>query len=221
MDLDIIDLNEYDLSYDIQFVAFMITLLDPYIYFDPNKENKIMVPDGDGIRPERIIKIYKKKNNHLYKEELNHALNINSKQEELNYGQFIEFIQHTFPDIINDQLKMNTELFREENIKCKIFRETYLNNFNEYKYRFDDNKEEYTKYCKYFQNMNKEGIMNRMNYYEPNNFDLNNNTPFRLKTKELQDKINYLKEIKKINRDRNGSIKDVLQFLENLKYFYY
>jgi hypothetical protein len=31
------------------------------IYFDHNKENKVMVPDGDGIRLEKTIKIIKKK----------------------------------------------------------------------------------------------------------------------------------------------------------------
>ena len=209
MDLNIIDLNEYDLSYDIQFVSFMITLLDPYIYFVSNKSNNVM---GLSLK---TIQIFKKNG------DPNNTLNINSDSQELNHGQFIEFIQHTFPDIITDQLKMKIELYREENIKYKIFRETYMENFNEYKYRFDDNMDEYTKYCKYFQKMNKEEIMNQMKYYDPTNYNLNLNTPFRLKTNKLQDKINYLEEIKKINRDKNGSIKDVLQFLENLKYFYY
>ena len=159
--IPVIDLNEYDLSYDIQFVSFMITLLDPYIYFVSNKSNNVM---GLSLK---TIQIFKKNG------DPNNTLNINSDSQELNHGQFIEFIQHTFPDIITDQLKMNIELYREENIKYKIFRETYMENFNEYKYRFDDNMDEYTKYCKYFQKMNKEEIMNQMKYYDPTNYNLN------------------------------------------------
>ena len=36
--IPVIDLNEYDLSYELQFTTFMITLLEPYIRFDRNSE---------------------------------------------------------------------------------------------------------------------------------------------------------------------------------------
>ena len=50
MDFIKVDLEEYDLSYEIQFVSLMIVLLEPYIRFDRKSEAAEIYRKGGGTR---------------------------------------------------------------------------------------------------------------------------------------------------------------------------
>ena len=51
--MEIINLEDYDISYEIQFIALMITVLEPYITF--NIEQEKIYKKGDGILIEEEI----------------------------------------------------------------------------------------------------------------------------------------------------------------------
>ena len=53
--MEIINLEDYDISYEIQFIALMITILEPYITF--NIEQEKIYKKGDGILIEEEISI--------------------------------------------------------------------------------------------------------------------------------------------------------------------
>jgi hypothetical protein len=70
MDFIKVDLNEYDLSYEIQFVSLMIVLLESYIRFDWKNGIPMIYKKGGGIR--LLI------------------------EEGISPKEYIYFIQHTF-----------------------------------------------------------------------------------------------------------------------------
>ena len=187
--MDVINLEDYDLSYEIQYIAFMITILKSYITF--NFEN-----DNYGLK---VLKIY-----------------INNQdpplEEELTETKYIHFIQHTFPDIINNEIKITEERWIEKDIQKKIFNDNYLDGFSrEIDYRGKDRV-----HFDIFKKMDPQKIKEQIPYYV--NSVGTKSTLHDILT-GLSEKITYLEELRNINKEKNGSIKDVIQFLENLKYY--
>ena len=182
--MEIINLEDYDISYEIQFIALMITVLEPYITF--NIEQEKIYKKGDGILIE----------------------------EEISITEFIHFIQHTFPDMIQHELKILTEQYEDEKFK----KEVYKNYYFKIKGAACET-EEYNQYMNMFRRMNSEEQKEKSEYYLPGNYNLLIISPCQEKLNNMILKIDYLKKIRKINRDKNGKIKDVLQFIEGLKYY--
>ena len=185
--MDIINLEDYDISYEIQFIALMMTVLEPYINFNLEKD-----------------KIYKKNDDSI-------------GEEEMTKSDFIHFIQHTFPDMINHELEITKEHLEEEKIIKDVFMVYYRKNYH-IGYRRDQfYSEKHKRYYKMFEIMSDEEMKKEIEYYQPEKITLS--TPFQEKLDDLKNKINYLEKIRSINRQKNGKIKDVLQFLESLKYY--
>ena len=70
-----------------------------------------------------------------------------------------------------------------------------------------------------FRRMNSEEQKEKSEYYLPGNYNLLIISPCQEKLNNMILRVEYLKNIRKINRDKNGKIKDVLQFVEGLKYY--
>ena len=185
--MDIINLEDYDISYEIQFIALMITVLEPYINFNIKKE-----------------KIYKKNDDSIVEEEMTKA-------------EFIHFIQHTFPDMINHELKITKQQLEDEKIIKDVFMIYYRKNYYIGYRNVKFNSEKHKKYYTMFEIMSDEEMKKEIEYYQPEKITLL--TPFQEKLDDLKKKIKYLEKIRNINRKKNGKIKDVLQFIESLKYY--
>ena len=82
-----IDLNEYDLSYELQFTTFMITLLEPYIRFD---------------RKSGVPEIYRKGGRSP------------AGEERISVKEYVYFIQYTFPNIIDTEIRLLKEKILDE-----------------------------------------------------------------------------------------------------------
>ena len=189
--MDVINLEDYDLSYEIQYIAFMITVLKPYITF--NFEN-----DDDELK---VLKIYAK------------TPVVGEEEEELTEMEYIHFIQHTFPDIINNEIKITEERWIEKDIQKKIFNDNYLDGFSrEIDYRGKDKV-----HFDIFKKMDPQKIKEQIPYYVNSVGTMSTIHDILM---GLSEKITYLEKLCNINKEKNGSIKDVIQFLENLKYYY-
>ena len=81
--IPVIDLNEYDLSYELQFTTFMITLLEPYIRFDRKSEAPEIYRKGGERSP--------------------------AGAEGISVKEYVYFIQYTFPNIIDTEIRLLKE----------------------------------------------------------------------------------------------------------------
>ena len=97
--MEVINLNEYDVSYDIQYMKFMVKLLAPYIHFKVRKSK---------------VNIYR---NVEYRKDPLWKVGDRPHFEIINLNQYIEFIQCDFPRIIQSNIKKSEEDFSYE--ECK------------------------------------------------------------------------------------------------------
>ena len=97
-----LNFDDYDLDYEIQYIEFMLKLLDPYIVFELFKDN-------DDIHSS--IKIYRIG---LDKGNENVRIPITEKD-------YIYFIQKTFPIIIQNEIDKLTENENEGRLKKNVF----------------------------------------------------------------------------------------------------
>ena len=198
--MEIIDLNQYDTSYELQCIDFIVEALKPYISFSINYYGNIEINrlGGSGMKEKRI------------------------KSED-----YIIFIQRTFPKIINEEIEKINEMFDDERVKKITFTETYKRIFgNNYSIHSIHStisklnmkqKIKYETFKKMFNEMEKDGTINQQSeYYKENE---NNTSDYSKKLEEFKEKLNYLYELKKINRKINGTIQDTVQFLENIKVY--
>ena len=89
--MEIVDLTTYNIAYEIQCIELMIEALKPFIHFSINSYGNIDIRRrGKGVMKEG---------------------NINGKD-------YIHFIQKTFPNIIDDEIKQLNELSDDEKVKC-------------------------------------------------------------------------------------------------------
>ena len=198
--MEIIDLSQYDTSYELQCIDFIVEALKPYIRFSINYYGNIEINrlGGGGMKEERI------------------------KSED-----YIIFIQRTFPKLINEEIDKINEMFDDERVKKITFTETYKRIFgNNYSIHSIHStisklnmkqKIKYEKFKKMFNEMEKDGTINQQSeYYKENE---NTISDYSKKLEGFKEKLNYLYELKKINRKINGTIQDTVQFLENIKVY--
>ena len=198
--MEIIDLSQYDTSYELQCIDFIVEALKPYIRFSINYYGNIEINriGGGGVKEERI------------------------KSED-----YIIFIQRTFPKIINEEIEKINEMFDDERVKKITFTETYKRIFgNNYSIHSIHStisklnmkqKIKYETFKKMFNEMEKDGTINQQSeYYKENE---NTISDYSKKLEGFKEKLNYLYELKKINRKINGTIQDTVQFLENIKVY--
>ena len=198
--MEIIDLSQYDTSYELQCIDFIVEALKPYISFSINYYGNIEINrlGGSGMKEKRI------------------------KSED-----YIIFIQRTFPKIINEEIEKINEMFDDERVKKITFTETYKRIFgNNYSIHSIHStisklnmkqKIKYETFKKMFNEMDKDGTINQQSeYYKENE---NTTSDYSKKLEEFKEKLNYLYELKKINRKINGTIQDTVQFLENIKVY--
>ena len=215
MDFIKVDLEEYDLSYEIQFVSLMIVLLEPYIRFDWKNGMPMIYKKGGGIR---LL-----------------------SEEGISPKEYIYFIQHTFPDIINNEIKSIENHLGDERIKHQIFEYSFIGPYHDKvlrglkpsdklilpgQYHNCSDKSVISKctgYYEIFKQMSQEEIEEQKRYYNIRQGFIENHIDtkktFLRDIYDFENDIVYLNVIKKINR-RNGKINDVLQFLDNLQYIY-
>ena len=172
-----LNIEDYDLSYDFQFIRFMIDLLEPVIVF----ENKGM------IIKQRINK--KGKN----------------QEVEISRNEYIKFIQYIFPMEIKDEIDRAEDEKAYEEYKKEI-----LSNKRKSKPRFrmplfieEDDVDKYNEILKELNKLNDEDIQVVIDQNKERLEDIN-------------DRLRYYKEIKRINKEKNGSITNVIQFINNL-----
>ena len=133
--MKIIDLNKYDLSYDIQFLWFMIELIKPYIIF----EKPLMEKEDDCTYP--MINIYRRVPNPEIQLHTSDRGDDNTKLpppttsdksivgltnreglQIISFEEYIHFIQYTFPKMVEDEILKN-----QEKLQYVKFRNDMLN----------------------------------------------------------------------------------------------
>ena len=189
--MDIINLSEYDISYEIQFIQLMIELLKPYILFEKPSE----------IFQDRKINMYQI---------------IEGNKKMISQEKYIHYIQCTFPKMIQNMIhdleeKKNYESIKKEIIDSKRKTKPYFKIP-----LFLENKEEetYQKLCQNLNNSNDDEISELKNFYYPAS-----DCQYRTNMNIIIENIKYLEEISRINREKNGSITNVIQFMNNLNYY--
>ena len=181
--MNIINLLDYDVSYDIQYMKLMIEILKPYIHFQKPST----------IFEDRKISIYQE---------------VNTVRNVISLNEYIYFIQYTFPLIIRNELNK----YRKEK-NYEELRKDILSNQRKGPERFKlplfmdtgGFEKECTRTVEELNQLNKDEIK------EVKEENMN-------RLEKLSGKINYLEEIQKINREKNGSIDDVIHFIEKLEY---
>ena len=198
--MEIVDLTKYNIAYEIQCIELMIEALKPFIHFSINSYGNIDIRRrGKGVMKEG---------------------NINGKD-------YIHFIQKTFPNIIDDEIKQLNELSDDEKVKKITFIDIYKRMFGQETSihstqstinQFDwKQKRKYETYKKKFQEMEDSGTINKESEYYKDYGQPN--SEYSKKLQEIKERLNYLYNLKKINEKLNGRIKDTDQFLDNLKYY--
>ena len=221
--IPVIDLNEYDLSYELQFTTFMITLLEPYIRFGRKSEAPEIYRKG-GRSP--------------------------AGEERISVKEYVYFIQYTFPNIIDTEIRLMKEKILDERtnkdrlyqlhvaslsykIKGKPVSETTLlihsasaRHILAGKARHEDNWEVVDEIYEMFKDMSQGEIDEQKRYYDVGQnvgIGRNTNPPSKTFLKDMyayEEHLEYLLKIKRINKENNGKVKDVIAFLDHLQYIY-
>ena len=219
-----IDLNEYDLSYELQFTTFMITLLEPYIRFD---------------RKSGVPEIYRKGGRSP------------AGEERISVKEYVYFIQYTFPNIIDTEIRLLKEKILDERTNKDRLYQLHVSSLS-YKINRkpvsettllihsasarhilrgkacpEDNWEVVVdEIYEMFKDMSQGEIDEQKRYYDVGqNVGVGRNTNPSSKTflKDMyayEEHLEYLQKIKRINKANNGKVKDVIAFLDNLQYLY-
>jgi hypothetical protein len=221
--MELIDLSEYDLSYEKQFMTLMVRLLRPYIIFKkplaPDPSTNLGEPIhgtlniywvGDPLLPQphtwptnpRFTSILFGTSRPAAKDRNHESLEI------ISFEEYVHFIQCIFPKIIQDEITKN----KEELVLLEIKKEVLLNE------RHSEPRFILPRF------MNGEGDRRRGNEMikELNRYSRTEINEICKQTDnkppELSNKIEYLEMIQKINRKENGSINKIIYFLRNLDY---
>ena len=219
--MKIIDLNKYDLSYDIQFLWFMIELIKPYILF----EKPLMEKEDDCTYP--MINIYRRVPNPEIQLHTSDRGDDNTKLpppttsdksivgltnreglQIISFEEYIHFIQYTFPKMVEDEILKN-----QEKLHYVKFRNDMLNDqrktFPRFKLPMFHSIE--------YDEENYEEIIMKLNQLKENEIKIVKDENLK-NMRNLQDNIKYFEGIIKINRENNGSIENVVCFIRKLSY---
>jgi len=204
--MEVIDLDEYNLNYELQYIDLMVRVLKPFIRFHCKKD----VVSGSKTE---IFKteIFKRGSGILI-------------EEKITVKEFIYFIHYTFPEIVQKELEKVEEEEEDEELKRKVFFacNTYKNSLRpyvpeeRYNQRQKDTSEEYFQMLK---KMSVEEITEQKENYNISgrNRGLDGNalpTTYDKKMKDISARKNRFNTM----TSKLRTIKDVLQFLENLQY---
>ena len=222
--IPVIDLNEYDISYELQFTTFMLTLLEPYIRFDRKSEEPQIYRKGGGTR--LLI------------------------EEGISVKEYVYFIQYTFPNIIDTEIRILKENMLDERtnkdrinqlhvsaLSCKVrgkpvsettllIRSSSARHLLRGRARPEDvSDDSLNELYDMFKDMSQGEIDEQKRYYDVGqNVGTERSIPppktFLKDMYAHEERLQYLQDIKRINKQGNGKVKEVLQFLENLQYIY-
>jgi len=145
---------------------------------------------------------------HIYQ-----IMNDKKAKEPLTIKEYIHFIQIKFPKIISEEIETILELNRVETIKKELFDSRRKN--GDFKLPLfigtSDDKGIYEFFIEDFNQKDNEALSEIRKYYKGDQYKEN---------KDLRDeKYSNLKELQDFIRLKNGAIRDVIQFLENLNYY--
>ena len=182
-----INLTNYDTSYELQSIQLMIEILEPYILF--------------------------KKQDNGEKVEIYQFMNDKKEQKHLTIKEYIHFIQIKFPKIISNEIETILERNRIETIKKELFDSRRSN--GDFKLPLfigtSDDKGIYEFFIDEFNQKDNNALSELREYYKGDQYKENKDL--------IDEKYNYLKEIQDFFRLKNGTIRDIIQFLENLIYY--
>ena len=224
--MEIINLDEYDLSYDIQYINLIIRLLQPYITFKKPKSRVDLAGhsyDGPycGLNIYRNIKydwgplfdriIFPRAPTlpgwsrigdrpAPYTNETN--------LEIISLEEYVHFIQCIFPRIVQEELR-----HYKKKLKCEEYKQDILDDQRNSIPRFKlpmfiditDFEEECNQYIEELNQSNKE----ELKLLKGQN---------KMELEEIPKKISYLEKVQEINREKNGSIENVINFIKKLEY---
>ena len=184
--MQVINLDDYDLSYDIQYMEFMVKLLQPYITFK-------YTGSQDHSRP--VMDIYRNINEGI--------------SQKFTLEGYIHFIQCIFPQMIQSEIKEIKEELNYEESKQDILRSQRKKKpmFKLPMFMEADIEDK----CNIF--------VEEVNSYNVEELKLEKEQN-KKKLNDLLGKIRYLEKVQEINRERNGSIKDVIYLFENIHFMY-
>ena len=187
-----INFQKYNLTFEIQYVQFMVELLKPYVEFRHFNTTENIVDIVGASVPKKELKMFLKKENGI--------------QELINVTQFIHFIQIEFPKIIDEKSNIYHRKMHDEKIK---------------KDDFDEMSKPRGPYggrgrmCP--EGMDKNEYLEKTAYYDkqkncPSNYDL--------KLRDFEKKINVVDKIRRVYWKRIETIEGVIRFLNNVKDHY-
>ena len=211
-DLMYIDnIDEYDVSYEKQYMELMVNLLKPYIVFRENPQ----YPHDSRLYTVNIYrKVNQSINSPIFKKWI-HKIKLtpsdisqgNQVEEIISVSNYIDFIQCIFPKMINEEIKLYKRKLDFEECKQDILdgqRKT-VPQFKLPMFLGSDIEEECSQYVEELNRSSKDMIQQ---FKEQNKNDL----------EQIPEKITYLEKISEINRQKNGSIDSIVNFLKNLHY---
>ena len=103
-----INLEKYNLTFEIQYVQYMVELLKPYVEFEQFNTTESTVDIAGEPVLKKGLKMFLKKENGI--------------QESIGVNQFIQFIQVDFPNIIQEKFNfLSNELTKNEKEIVKLY----------------------------------------------------------------------------------------------------
>ena len=234
--MELINLSNYDLSFEKQFMNFMIRFLMPYILFKKPQLNDKPIPKqvniyrttlgswNSGIHPLHPNPTFRGliPPNRPGTKELG--------LEIISFEEFIHFLHCILPKIIQDEIKTNKKELDFVGIKQEILKQPqphkgktiaveeggvrtlklvkppFRPNF--ILPRFMNGDEDFERANELIQELNQ------FNKQEIDEEIKQTNQKFM----KLTEKNQYLKKVQKIHREKNGSINKIIYFLQNLDY---
>ena len=135
------------------------------------------------------------------------------ENKKLTVNEYIRYIQIIFPNIIHGEIETLHERNRIETVKKEVIDSRRSN--GEFKLPLflgtTNDKSLYEFFIDEFNQMDNNGLLELKKYYKGPDYNENK----RL----INEKYIYYEKISKFNRSKNGTIRDVIQFLDNLKYY--
>ena len=211
-----IDLKKYNLNYELQFVQFMVELLEPYLQFewnelkgDRNQSHRsggpyILDKDPTSTEVVKTLKVFLKKEGGI--------------KEPINEYGFLHFIQIDFPIIIEERRKMlNDELTKEKQARMNF--DMRVNKVNGFRCPSDMGRHEFDEKMKYYEEITD----HKGKTYRPNPTQNMNEplfTRYSLKVGSLKSNIKKIDEINKIYYNKNSTIKNVFRLLKDIRQNY-
>ena len=224
--MELINLSNYDLSFEKQFMNFMIRFLMPYILFKKPQLNDKPIPKQVNIYRTTLGSwdsgIHPLHPNPTFRGLIppNRPGTKELGLEIISFEEFIHFLHCILPKIIQDEIKTNKKELDFVGIKQEILIQPHpkqaLSRHAAARYtgprfilpRFMNGDEDFERANELIQELNQ------FNKQEINEEIKQTNQKFM----KLTEKNQYLKKVQKIHREKNGSINKIIYFLQNLDY---